>query len=195
MKRIWKATNWAALLSGLLTVVLGVAILVTPEQSLIGYAVIVGIVIMVSGILDLVHTLKKPKAFRPGWLLLEHGVTILIGAWMLFGNGIELFWAILPFIFAGLTMVSGIVRIDRALMCKRQGEDKWKRLMGIGIAQAVVGCVLLFMPLVSVQLGTIALALLLVLYGISRIADAVNASQISKILGDLMRRINPLHTS
>lgn len=194
MKTFLKTTNWVALLSGVLTVALGVAVLLIPVQSLTGYTVLVGIMIMVSGILDLIHTLKKPKAFRPGWLMLEHIVMILIGAWMVFGNGVEIFWTILPFVFAGLTLVSGIVRIDRALLYRAQADQRWKKVMGVGIAQAVIGLVLLFVPLISTQLGTIALGVLMVLFGLSHIADAVNAEQMSKFLGDLMQRINPLHT-
>lgn len=182
MKRFLKSTNWLMLLSGILTVILGITTLFAPFQGVTGLAVFIGIVIALSGLSSLLKASRMDSGPISDWMLFESVVTILIGVWIAFGSGIRVLWVALPFIFAGLVIASGVIRIKRASQIKAKEPRKYKWIVALGVAECVVGAVLLFSPLLSTRLGMFLLSLLMILYGASDIALALNAEQVSAFL-------------
>lgn len=191
MKRLLKSMDWLLLASGILTGLFGLAMLVLPAQSLTGAAVLLGLVIVASGILELINAMKIPSRQRMNWMLLEGVLTTLIGAWMIFGHGIRVFWNLIPFVFAALIMANGVVRIDAAGTMKRQGMGGWGWLTALGIGEEILGFFLLFSPLLSAKIGTVILALLMLLYGASNVALALGAQHVSGVLRKIARGLVP----
>lgn len=189
VKRFMKSMNWLMFASGVLTVILGIALFFMPVRSLTSAAILIGLVIAVSGIAELLNALKIPRSQRSSWMLGEGIITTVIGAWMVFGNGSQVFWNILPFVFAALVMVNGVIRIQHADALRIQGSGKWKWLAILGIGETVFGFFLIFSPLLSAQIGTILMATVMVLYGASNVALALNAENVSNLLRNLVRNI------
>lgn len=195
MKQFLKSMDWLMLLTGILTVLFGLALLFVPALSLTGLAVLLGILVITAGVCELINVLRVPDSQRFGWMVLECVITILIGAWMIIGHGIQVFWNVLPFVYAALIMANGIIRIENAFTLRAQGAKKWKWMMGLGIGEDILGFILLFAPLLSVRVGTTILALLLVLYGASNVALALNADSVGGFLRNLLGQISPRESS
>lgn len=190
MKRILKSTNWLVLFSGICTLIFGVSLLFLPLYSMGIIALLLGALIIVSGISQFVHGLRLPSGPRSSLMMAEGVVGVLIGAWMIFGNGVRVCWDVFPFIFAALVMVNGTIRADSAYSYRERGNNKWKWLFGVGASEFILGFILMFSPLVSAWVGTLILSLMIVLYGASNIALAFNAGEVSSFFRKMIRRMN-----
>lgn len=162
--------------AGILTIFFGIATAFLPTVLLVFPAISLGLLTAVAGADKLLRLLKQQEGQRSGTTLMDGLAAVTIGIGMVYGSIRPLPWNILPFVFAALMMVCGILRVDSAYAHQRQGGS-WKWTVALGISQAVLGFLLLVSPLVSPQLGTYVFALLLVAYGAGNVIPAVCAAE------------------
>lgn len=183
----FKAMKWSNLISGILLVLLGAVMLFTPGQNLVWLGLIISIAVLIAGIAALINYFTVDKADRSGWMLAEAIITTLIGVWMVFGSGSWAVAALIPYVFAVFILASGIVRIAESLELRSAGSRRWGWLLAFGIVSIILGVLLLLAPMISASFVSIALALLVIGYGISNITLFVNMQRAGNYIRDKIR--------
>lgn len=191
--KLFKFFKWSTLVSGILLVLLGIMSLFLPAESLLVVAVLISIAVLVSGIASLVNYFSTPKEERSGWMLAEAILSTLIGIWMVFGSGAGVFTLLIPYIFAVMVTVSGILRIVESVELKRDGSSRWGWLLAFGILTAVLGVFLFFAPLISVTVMAFALSFAIISYGISNITLFYNIQKTGNYIKRRIRDFKTMH--
>ena len=165
-----KGLIWLLPVSGLAIIAMGVVMFFTPLQNLIAAALVFGIFMLASGVMDIVAYFGKEKDNRSGAALGGGLLSILFGGWMLFGRGMVAAAVAMPFIFAAWVMASSVIRIIDAFSRKSEdGKIKiWVAILGaLGV---IFGFVLLFNPMMTYLIASIMLASMVVIHGVGTIA-------------------------
>lgn len=185
--RYLRTLKWSSLVSGILLILLGIASLFGPQQSLIGLSLVISIAVLVFGISELIHYFTTDAGHRNGWMLAEAIVSTLIGAWMVFGSGAGSLSSIIPYVFAIFVFASGVIRIVESVDLKRRTFPYWGWMLVFGILLLILGILLFVSPLISAAFITIALSILLIGYGISNITVYINLQRAGDMLRDQFR--------
>lgn len=181
LPHLWKST----LLSGVLSVILGILILVWPGKSILVAAVLLGAWLLVSGIAQVAFAFSLHVSAGGRILLFLSGAASLILALLAFrqlGNAVWLLaiWVGVGFIFRGVaTAVSAISDPDMP----GRGWDIF-----FGVISLIAGIVVMASPLES--LGTLALVIgiWLVVVGVFEVFSAFAIRKGTKALGEARDR-------
>jgi len=184
-----KALKWLMPIAGLLSIGLGIAALFRPFSGLTTIAIFFGIGILSAGIAEIASYCGAEKEDRSGRMLVSGILSILFGLWATFGIGVYAIATILPFIFAGWVMISGVERIVEAVSRKSESDvddseasEKSinKRGVILGILTVIWGGILMFNPFMSARIVSIMLSILLIAYGVITIDRFFRAGKAKK---------------
>ncbi|MBS0364712.1 MAG: HdeD family acid-resistance protein [Proteobacteria bacterium] len=148
IRRLGAAFNQAArrhwglfMFEGIVLLLLGTLALLAPELASIAATVWFGSLLLVSGVVGLVATLRSRQAPGFGWSLLSAVVAIVAGGlllgWPVQGT-LSLTTVLIAFLF-----VEGVVSILYAQEHRREGWGRWGWMLASGIADLVLAAVLL----------------------------------------------------
>jgi len=134
--------HWVLFLGeGIVLVILGVLALLAPAIASVAATVFFGWLLLVSGIVGLVTTLRARAAPGFGWSLLSAVIGIVAGialiGWPLLGT-LSLTAVLIAFLFA-----EGAVTIMYALEHRTALSGRWGWMLASGIIDAVLGVLLL----------------------------------------------------
>jgi uncharacterized membrane protein HdeD (DUF308 family) len=154
----------AAILSGLLSVVLGVVILAWPEPSVVAAAVLFGVYLVVSGVAEVFLAFSLPISAGSRFLNLISGVasvTLGILAFRHFGQGYAVLllaiWVGVGFIFRGVSVTASAIAVPQF-----PGRG-WAIFFGfIGI---IAGFVVLAYPFDSIETLALVVGACLIILG------------------------------
>lgn len=91
-----------------------------PQATLLSLAIVLGVFMLVSGILNIVAFAgAHNEIFGSGWLLVEGILNCIIGVFLLFNEWITV--AALPFIFGMWVLFSGLCRLIGSFDMKKLG--------------------------------------------------------------------------
>lgn len=168
---------WAVL--GAIMIVAGIICLCVPGITEATLALTYGVVLLLSGIADIViFALWGPAMFGSGWLLLDGILTLLLSMFLLFNMG---FTALaLPYIFGMWLMFSGVNKFVNSFDLRRFGVRGWGWIMALGIVMAAVGFVAFLDPVLSTLAMTVITGIMFIVYGISDIIHAIFANRFLK---------------
>ncbi len=184
MKKTFKSMKWLLLTSGILIMILGVTMLLTPLENLVALSIFIGISMLISGISEVASFCGEEKGQRDSWLLASGILSTLFGIWTLFGHGTAALAAILPFIFAVWVLSSGIMRIVGAVSIKSEASGLWGWLLAFGILGSVLGFALLFSPMLSAMIISLSIAFMLIAYGIDNVIIFIRMNKIDSYIRD-----------
>ena len=160
--------KWLFLLSGILFVIAGIMMLVTPLNGLVVMALYIGIAMLLSGISEVALYFNSPAGNRSEWILTNGVLSTLFGIWAIFGSGARVLVSVLPFLFAVWVMSSGIIRIAGAFSMKSQGSEKWW-MLALGLLNTFLGFIMLFSPYFSATVAAYTIAFMFIAYGVHNI--------------------------
>jgi uncharacterized membrane protein HdeD (DUF308 family) len=154
----------SAILSGLLSVVLGVVILAWPEPSVVAAAVLFGVYLVVSGVAEVFLAFSLPISAGSRFLNLISGVasvTLGILAFRHFGQGYAVLllaiWVGVGFIFRGVSVTASAIAVPQF-----PGRG-WAIFFGfIGI---IAGFVVLAYPFDSIETLALVVGACLIILG------------------------------
>ena len=154
MKNNW-FTRILWLISGILMIVAGIFCFIYPIGTLWYLAFIMGVVMLLSGILDIVMYARMGHLFPgSGWVLADGILTIILALFVL-GN--QYITAVnLPFVFGIWVIFSGITRLINSTEIRRAGAPGWGWLYVHGILDIFFGMFCFIEPAV----GSIAIGIL-----------------------------------
>jgi uncharacterized membrane protein HdeD (DUF308 family) len=180
-QHFWKAT----LLSGVLTAVLGVLILVWPGKSITVAAVLFGVYLLVSGVAQVIFAFTLPVTAGARILLFISGaasVVLAVLAFRHFDYGyaylLLAIWIAVGFIFRGTATAASAIS-DRGL----PGRG-W--LIFFGVISFIAGIVVLAWPFDSLAILTLVVGIWLVVIGVYEIVEAFGIRREGKKVHDVV---------
>lgn len=184
-----KSTKIWLAIAGILFIILGIACICSPTETIFAAAWLIGIFTLLSGIIKLVFTFYT-QAFLPNSAsrALSAVLQIILGC-IILGN--EIFVAIsLPIIFALWVIVESVTMAIQSFDYKRIGFPHWWCILLLGIAGTVLGIMGLKNPdttaatlSVFIGIGIIAIgaAYLMAVRGINKFEAKVD--KVKKAIG------------
>lgn len=158
---------WIGLIAGLINVLIGVLLVVSPRRSLAALAWLAGVAIVVWGVRQAVAALRQPDQFdRSGGLAV---------ALLTLGFGIAV--VVVPDVSLRLIRILiGIAVIVWGLMDAGRpefaGRSRWWGFVVRGLGSLVLGLALIFWPEPTVSLIGILLGILILLWGLIEIVGS-----------------------
>jgi uncharacterized membrane protein HdeD (DUF308 family) len=139
---------WLSVLLGVLLVIMGIWVIMTPIESYITLSIFFSAIIFVSGISGLIFTLgNKNRLSGWGWHLASAILDLLFGAILLMYPGLSM--VILPFIVAFWFMFSGFSAIGLSGEYKRMGMGSSGWGIAFGILTIILAFIIIFKPIVG----------------------------------------------
>jgi uncharacterized membrane protein HdeD (DUF308 family) len=187
VSRLWKST----LALGVLTLIVGAAVLVWPGQSTVAAAALFGGYLLASGIAQVIaaFTVYTPAASRV--LMFISGVlSIVLGVFAFrdFNDGAAV-WLMATWIGVGF-IFQGVSETVLAISLRELPERGW--YIFVGVLTVIAGVVTLAWPISSIVVLAIIAGVWLVVIGTTQIVWALNARSTAK---KVERGIEPLTPS
>ncbi len=163
---------------GVVLVVLGVAAILLPQIASITIAILVGWLLLMSGIVGLVSTFAARHAPGFGWSLLSAAAGIVAGV-------VLLLWPLsgvvtLTLVLSGFLCVEGAVSILYALEHRRELSGRWGMLLFSGVVDLLLAALIIGgLPGSAAWAIGILLGINLTLGGAALIAMALHARKAS----------------
>jgi uncharacterized membrane protein HdeD (DUF308 family) len=162
------------LIEGLVLLALGVAAIVVPPVATIAVEILIGWIVLLSGIVGLVATLRTRGAPGFGWSMLSAILGIIAGvvllAWPLTGA------LSLTMILTAFLTIEGIVSIMYALDHRRELTQRWSFMLVSGVVDLVLaGMIFAGLPATAAWAIGLLVGINLVFGGTALIAMALQA--------------------
>ena len=184
IRRLWKSV----LSLGVLTLIVGAAVLVWPGQSIVAAGILFVVYLLASGIAQVIaaFTVRSPAASRV-LLFISGALSIGLGVFAFrdFNDGAAV-WLLTLWIAVGF-MLQGVSETVLAISFKALPERGW--YIFVGVLTMIAGVVMLAWPISSIVVLSIIAGVWLVVIGTTEIVWAVNVRSTAK---KVERRIEPL---
>lgn len=133
------------LILGLLFVVVGVIIFMTPVQTFVTLSILFSVFFLTTGALEIVYAISNhDRNDNWGWALAGGILDMLIGALLISKPGISM--AVLPFFVGFGVLFRAIMTIGWAFMLRKLGDRDWGWLLATGILGGIFAFILLMNP-------------------------------------------------
>lgn len=163
------ARSWqAGLIVGIVTLILGIIVTAHPTGSLNVIAVLIGVILLLSGLFHLIRVFDAEEPHRV-WLGIAGLLFIVAGVILI--RHLSLTRAIIG-LFVGLTwIVQGVVALVAGLAGgSRQGRGWW---IAFGAVSLIAGIVVAATPLSSLTTLAVLLGIWFIIMGVFEIAGAL----------------------
>jgi uncharacterized membrane protein HdeD (DUF308 family) len=184
IRRLWKSV----LSLGVLTLILGAAVLVWPGQSIVAAGILFVVYLLASGIAQVIaaFTVSSSAASRV-LLFISGALSMALGVFAFrdFNDGAAV-WLLALWIGVGF-MFQGVSETVLAISFKELPERGWYIFMGV--LTMIAGVVMLAWPISSIVVLSIIAGVWLVVIGTTEIVWAVNVHRTAK---KVERGIEPL---
>ena len=170
MKLSTKTSLWLVI-SGVISLILGVVVIAYPTATLATLAIILGIGILATGVLQLASYFSYKEALKnPGWTLVAGILDIVIGLLLLF-NPVATTLTI-PFIIGFWALFASITRIAGSVTLKQLGFKNWWVALLIGILGIIIAFCILAHPVLGALLVTTYIGAFFIFWGVSALVEA-----------------------
>lgn len=159
------------IIAGVLLLIAGIYCLCNPDVGLLTLSLYLGVVMLISGIVDIIIFAKwNGHMFGAGWFLADGILTVLLALFLLFNQSFTMLS--LPFIFGMWLMFSGINQFVNSFELQTLGVKGWGWLTALGVVLAVIGFFSLFDPIANLFALSLLVGILLICEGIATIVRA-----------------------
>ncbi len=183
-RHLWKSV----LALGVLTLIVGAAVLVWPGQSIVAAGILFGVYLLASGIAQVIaaFTVYSPAASRV-LLFISGALSVVLGVFAFrdFDDGAAV-WLLALWIGVGF-IFQGVTETVLAISFKELPDRGW--YIFVGVVAVIAGVVMLGWPISSIVVLAIIAGVWLVVIGTTEIVWAVNARSTAK---KVERGIEPL---
>lgn len=179
MKQILKQIRVDFILTSLLSIVLGVAIMVWKESAMEAFVMFLAIITIIMGFAQIAGYILKPKDDKNAIVALALGIIItIVGVWALFQPQVVLSW--ISVIFAVLLIIHGVRSIKETFDLKKHGYELWWVALLLSLATLVLGILLVLNKMLVWNWLAIVIGLALVFSGISNLWLISRANKVDK---------------
>ncbi len=136
---------WLPFISGLILLLFGIWFLAAPLDSFKTLTIVFGIIVLISGILEIYVLLKNSDGWSKVLVYLWGGLLNVILGILLIANP-QTILVIISFVIGFWLIFKGGEQIKRALHLRKINSAVWKRVLTLGIIMIVLAAVLLWHP-------------------------------------------------
>ena len=143
---------WIVLIKGIAAIILGLLMLTNTKITLTAIIIVLGLYLIISGILDIVHTFTAKEDSRNKWLVLIGGIIEIIVGFIIFIEPIyatTFFAALSVYFVAFASLFVGFIAIIRGIQLRKHIDNEWTLIIG-GALMIIYGGLLLLNPFISV---------------------------------------------
>lgn len=161
---------WLSLIIGLAMLAMGLVVLVNPSASYLTFALWLGVLVALSGVVGIVQGVSSKNYFvRRGWLIVASIADIIIGILLIFN--IALSAALLPVLLGVWLLYRGMTLIMQGadLRNYRVRDAGWV-IFGGALIVAISLAVLFFPLSVGVEAVVLAVSIGFIVYGFTTIS-------------------------
>ena len=160
------------IVSGVLLIAAGVLSMWNPRAVARFFTVLFGVVLLLSGLLDIAAFLKcRHAVVGAGWILTDGLLTVLMAVFLLCNQWLA--GLAIPVIFCMWVLFSGISSVVRSLDLKLFGVRGWGWFLLLGILQMALGVLLFIQPVVATFAVGILIGSVLVFQGLAAILSGL----------------------
>ncbi|MDO4544776.1 MAG: DUF308 domain-containing protein [Bacillota bacterium] len=179
------------IISGILMLLAGAFCFMSPGQTFLGLAFIVGIVMVLNGVIHSLAYLTgrgfHNKGDNNGWILTDALITLLLGILVLCNQLVA--DTAIPLVFGMWVLVSGILRIEAATHINREKKrTNFRTTMITGILTVFIGIFGFINPLVIWLSTAILLGMFMAMQGINIIELGIHMPHEKKDYVKLYKR-------
>ncbi len=160
---------WVSLLIGLLSIILGIWCMTTPDTTLVAISIVFVVGFIVSGIFEIIFAISNKDVIDGwGWTLASGIIDLVLGI-ILVTLPIPVIATVLIYFVGFWIMFRSIWAIGTAFELKQYGVKGWGWFLALAIAAMLFSIVFILSPVIS---GAFIIALVSVsflLYGVFRI--------------------------
>lgn len=162
--------------AGVLLMIAGVLCMIWEEAALASLAAILGVVMLVSGVVDIfIFCGAKNRMYGAGWFLMDGILTVILALFILFNQVFTMLT--LPFVFSMWLVCTGITRFVNSFDLQRAGVRGWGWFTVLGLLLIAAGVISFLDPVAgAVALGAV-LGVTLILEGVASILRACFAGR------------------
>jgi uncharacterized membrane protein HdeD (DUF308 family) len=184
-QQLWKAT----LVSGLLTIVLGVMVLVWPGPSILVASTMFGVYLLVSGFVELFLAFTLPRSAATRVMLFLTGALSVVLAILSFRHFGDAYAVLLLALWIGTGFIMlGVSEIAVATSERDLPGRGW--YVVLGIMSVIAGGVVLVWPFDSIVVLTIVSGVSLVVLGLIQIVQALQIRSDTKAARQTVERLS-----
>ncbi|MCM1049550.1 MAG: DUF308 domain-containing protein [Clostridiales bacterium] len=179
METLLKKIKANAIVSALMCIILGIILVVWPGRTVRTVCMIIGFVLVVSGVNRLcTYIFGKDNSIYSRMNLITGVIVLLIGAWILFRPDqiIEL----IPVLVGIIVIIHGINDLQQTVTLCQSKYDKWWIALILGIITVGFGVLLIFNPFAAVETLVMFIGVFLIYDGVSDIWIVSRVSHVAK---------------
>ena len=163
----WRLHSWkASFLMGLATLILGVIVAFRPSGSLVVITVLLGILMMFSGVFHIIAALDGPEQHR-AWRAIA-GVLFIVGGIILIRH-LQFSLALIGLIVGFSWVIQGVSALIGGIT-RRAGRGGWS--IFFGIVSLLAGIVVISVPITSIVFLATFLGIWFAVIGVFEMVDA-----------------------
>jgi len=161
---------WLVLLTGLLSTVIGVIVLLNPTTSYFTFSLWLGIAVFVSGVFMLAVSLTSRNYFvRRGWVIAGSIADIIIGVIMMFD--IALSEAVLPILFGAWILYRGAMILAQGIDLKGYNVRDAGWVIFGAVLMIAISIAVLWRPMsLGVEAVVLFIGIAFIVFGLSEIS-------------------------
>lgn len=168
-----------SIIFSVILILFGIIVITNPAGTMAAFAVIISIIMIVTGIANIFLYLNLRDFKGAAYYLVEGGVSVVLGIMLISSrSALENF---LPLLIGFWIALKGVTAVITAIEWKKRGITAWKSLMAGGIAGILVAVLIAAVPkIVSVYISLI-LGIAMIAVGIIIIIFVLNLKRITYI--------------
>lgn len=174
---------WVSLVLGIIFLAVGVAVFFHPGESYVALAFVFGVMVLVSGIMQVYVGVDTPAQSGKGWLIAAGIIEVLLGILLFLLPGVLV--AMLPFILGFWLMFRGFTAIGVASDMMAYGVRGGGWTIFFAILLIICSFLVIINPIIGAGAIVIWLGVSLVIAGISLIAFAFYLNSVRRQLKKL----------
>jgi uncharacterized membrane protein HdeD (DUF308 family) len=163
----WRLLSWkASFVMGLVTLILGVIVAFRPSESLVVISVLLGILMIFSGVFHIIAAIDGPEYHR-AWRAIA-GVVFIVGGIILMRH-LQFSLALIGLIVGFSWVIQGVSSLVGGIT-HRGGRGAWS--VFFGIVSLIAGIVVISVPVTTIVFLTTFLGIWFAVIGVFEMTDA-----------------------
>ena len=171
---------WLSLLLGILFFIVGIIVFFRPGDSYLALSVLFGIVVILSGILEIYLGANATGQSGRGWLIAGGVIEILLGLLMLSTPSVLL--SVLPYVLGFWLLFRGFTSIGLASDMNAYGVQGSGWTVALGVLVIICAFFILFNPVLGIGVVVLWLGLSLLFAGINLMVHAAHLRRLKRHL-------------
>ena len=161
----WKSKEMIRLILSIVLLAIGIILLMAPNTAMAVIVVIIGVVVLAYGVIQLFTNISRRNRGDANASYVVPIIAIIVGILLIFfRDGIANI--ILPFIIGVWAIITGIMSLMESSQIKDYNSSSWKVVLISGLAELVVGIIIIAGIIAQSNVLGIMLGVCLTIYGI-----------------------------